>query len=370
VRSDDCVIDCGVILLGVNVIKDKDLVSVMQRVRLMPWYIEQYINYMLSKGSSPSTLLGYLIDYEIFFNWLMAEGISSAKTYKEISLSELEKLHIDEITSYRLYLQHHRGNKSRTRGRKLSSLKSLFHYLSQIAEDENLYPLLKRNVMAKVEIGTTTTKPDINKLRSKLLLEDEISEFIDFVRFGYREKIANNKQALYSYEMNAIRDTAIISFILGSGLRVSEVVNTNLDDLNMKDRIVTIIGKGKNDETESVGVLFSQQAKEDLERYLEVRETIYKPEKGERAVFLAIQNGESYANRMSRRAMQKIVIKYARAFGKTTTIHKLRQSFATEYNRHNGIQKTKKQLRHSKFETTEIYALVSDKEMIDAINRV
>lgn len=356
--------------MGVNVIKDKDMMKLMQQIKTMPWYVEQYINYMLSKGSSPSSLVGYLNDYEIFFEWLIAEGISSAPSAKEITLDELEKLHIDEITNFRLYLQHYRGNKSRTRGRKLSALKSLFHYLSQIAEDENLYPLLRRNVMAKVEIGSITTKPDINQLRSKLLLQDEIMEFVDFVREGYREKIANNKQALFSYELNAIRDTAIISFILGSGLRVSEVVNTDLDDLNMKDRIVTIVGKGKNDKSEAEGVLFTQQAKEDLERYLEVRETIYKPRKGEKALFLAIQNGENFGNRMSRRAMQKMVVKYANAFGKATTIHKLRQSFATEYNRHNGIQKTKLQLRHSKFETTEIYALVSDKEMIEAINRV
>lgn len=356
--------------MSVNVIKDKDMAMVMQRIKLMPWYVDKYSNYMLSKGSSPSTLLGYLTDYEIFYNWMIAEGISKVKSYKDITLTDLEKLHIDEITSYRLYLQHHRANRSVTRGRKLSSLKSLFHYLSQIAEDEDFYPLLKRNVMAKVDIGITSTKPDINKLRSKLLLEEEINEFIDFVRFGYREKIADNKQALYSYEINAIRDVAVISLILGSGIRVSEVVNTNLDDLNMKDKIATIMGKGLNDDTETVGVLFSQQAKEDLERYLEIRDTAYKPEKGEKALFLAKQNGEVFANRMSRRAMQKIVIKYARAFGKLTTIHKLRQSFATEYNRHNGIQNTKNQLRHKKFETTEIYALVSDKEMIEAIGRI
>ncbi|MGV2886149.1 tyrosine recombinase XerS [Paenibacillus taichungensis] len=353
-----------------NVIKDKDMATAMDRLKLMPEFVDKYVNHLLSNGGSPSTVLGYLIDYEIFFSWLMAEGISDASTTKDITIDELEKLHVDEVTSYRLYLQHYRGNKSKTRGRKLSSLKSLFHYLSQIAEDENLYPILKRNVMAKIDIGTTNTKPDINKLRSKLLLEDEINEFIDFVRSGYRQKIENNKQALYSYEQNSLRDAAIISFILGSGLRVSEVVNCNLDDLNLKDQITTIIGKGQNDEGESVGVLFSPQAKDDLERYLEIREAVYNPEKNEKAVFLAIQNGESRGNRMSRRAMQAIVIKYAKAFGKTTTIHKLRQSFATEYNRHNGIHKTKNQLRHKKFETTEIYALVSDKEMIDAINRV
>jgi site-specific recombinase XerD len=353
-----------------NVIKEKDLSAVMQRLGSMPWYVDQYVHYQLSKGASPSTLLGYLIDYEVFFNWMMAEGMVTVDACKEIPLSALEKLRVEEITNYRLYLQHYRGNKTRTRSRKLSALKSLFHYLSQIAEDEEQYPLLKRNVMAKVEIGTVSTKPDINKLRSKLLLENEIVEFIEFVRDGYREKITDNKQALYAYEMNAIRDTAIISLILGSGLRVSEVVNANLDDLNLKDRIITILGKGQNDETEKVGVLFSQQAKEDLMRYLEVRETIYKPVKGEQALFLAIQNGESSGNRMSKRAMQKIVVKYARAFGKATTIHKLRQSFATEYNRRNGIQKTKIQLRHSKFETTEIYALVSDKEMVEAIDRI
>jgi site-specific recombinase XerD len=356
--------------LSVNVIKDKDMEVLLRKLRHMPAYIEEFANYMLSKNSSPSTLLGYVIDYEVFFQWLINEGISNASQLKDLKLKEFEVLRVENITSYRLYLQHHRGNKSKTRERKLSSLKSLFHYLSQVAEDDDFYPMLKRNVMAKVDIQSSSSKPDINKLRTKLLLEDEIAEFLDFVRFGYREKITDNKQALYSYEANAIRDTAIISFILGSGLRVSEVVNCNVDDIILKDKTANILGKGQTDETEMVGVLFNPQAKDDLERYLEIRLLAYSPAKNERALFLAVQNGQVTANRMSRRAMQKLVLKYARAFGKATTVHKLRQSFATEYNRKHGIQKTKEQLRHKKFETTEIYALVSNKEMIDAINEM
>ena len=70
-----------------------------------------------------------------------------------------------------------------TINRKLSALRSLFHYLSQIAEDDNFYPLLKRNVMAKVEIKRShKPKDSAAKLEGKLLQEEEIVEFIAYVQ--------------------------------------------------------------------------------------------------------------------------------------------------------------------------------------------
>lgn len=82
------------------------------------------------------------------------EGLSTAGSNAEITLLDLETLHMDSIVGYRLHLTTRaEGTNTRvTVSRKLSALRSLFHYLSQIAEDENFYPLLKRNIMAKVEI--------------------------------------------------------------------------------------------------------------------------------------------------------------------------------------------------------------------------
>ena len=84
---------------------------------------------------------------------------------------------MDSVTAYRLFLTTRReGTNSRiTVSRKLSSLRSLFHYLSQIAEDEDFYPLLKRNIMAKIEIKRTHKPKDTAaKLKGKILEENEL----------------------------------------------------------------------------------------------------------------------------------------------------------------------------------------------------
>src|SRR5690606_31080109 len=129
----------------------KDRQELDRRIPMMPWYVEQFIQYKLP-DLSPSSLLEYTRDYETFFNFLLAEGLSKATKINEITLQELETLKIETIDLYKMFLSTYKEerNSRTTITRKLSSLRSLFHYLSQIAEDDDFYPLLKRNVMAKV----------------------------------------------------------------------------------------------------------------------------------------------------------------------------------------------------------------------------
>ena len=169
-----------------NVIKLKDREELEKKIPHMPWYVEKFINYKLP-DLSPSSLLEYVRDYETFLSWMLAEGLTSARTMRDIPLEDLEKLHIDSIDHYKMFLaaRKERSNSKTTIARKLSSLRSLFHYLSQIAEDENFYPLLKRNVMAKVSIKRThKPKDSAAKLEGKLLQDDEIQEFITYVKQG------------------------------------------------------------------------------------------------------------------------------------------------------------------------------------------
>jgi len=244
---------------------------------------------------------------------------------------------VDDIDTYRLFLadQAGRANARVTISRKLSSLRSLFHYLSQIAEDENLNPLLRRNVMAKIPIKRVhRPKDSAAKLEGKLLQEEEIAEFIEFVRSGYAAEVADNPRALAAHEQNRARDACIVSLVLHSGLRVSEVVNLNVDDLDLK------------------------------------RETRYRPGKKEKALFLAIANGKTEGSRMTKRAIQEMVVKYAKRFGKPNlSIHKLRHSFATDYYMRNDLYKTQEQLGHASPETTQIYAHLTDRTMAEAIDR-
>ncbi|WP_127579188.1 tyrosine recombinase XerS [Paenibacillus koleovorans] len=355
-----------------NVIKLKDRQELDKKVPSMPWYVEKFINYKLP-DLSPSSLLEYVRDYETFFSWLLAEGLSDAQAIRAIPIEVLERLRMDEIDHYKMFLatRKEQANSRTTISRKLSSLRSLFHYLSQIAEDENYYPLLKRNIMAKVEIKRTHKPKDTAaKLEGKLLQEAEILEFIEYVKQGYPGAVANNKQAAYSYERNRVRDICIISLILNSGLRVSELVNLNVDDLDLKKKLVHVYRKGKNDETFKTPVYFRQDAIEELQAYLELRALRYTPEKREKALFLAVANGSKQGKRMTKRAIQELVIKYAKYFGKPfLSVHKLRHSFATDYYLRNDLYKTQEQLGHASPETTQIYAHLTDKTMAEAIDK-
>jgi len=355
-----------------NILKQKDRFDLDRRIPLMPWYVEQFIQYKLP-DLSPSSLLEYTRDYETFFNWLIAEGLSEATKMNEITLLELETLKMESVDGYKMYLSTYKEdrNSRTTIQRKLSSLRSLFHYLSQIAEDDDFYPLLKRNVMAKVAIKRTHKPKDTAaKLEGKLLQENEIDEFLSFVRVDYGNEVIRNKQATYSYQLNMVRDSCIISLILHSGLRVSELVNLNVDDIDLKKKLCYAFRKGDNDESFKSPVYFRQAAIEDMKAYLELRESRYKAPRKEKALFLAIANGKNEGSRMTKRAIQAMVIKYATHFGKPyLSVHKLRHSFATDYYLRNDIYKTQEQLGHASPETTQIYAHLTDKTMAEAIDR-
>ncbi|WP_339816357.1 tyrosine recombinase XerS [Paenibacillus sp. FSL R7-0216] len=355
-----------------NIQKIIDRRRLDEKVVQMPWFVQQFIDYKLP-DLSPSTLLEYVRDYEQFFGWLRAEGLSAAATNGQITLLDLETLHMESIVGYRLHLttRTESTNSKITVSRKMSSLRSLFHYLGQIAEDENFYPLLKRNIMAKVEIKRIHKPKDTAaKLKGKILEEDELTEFIAYIAEGYGHDVADNKQALYAYGLNKERDACIASLILNSGLRVSEVVNLNVDDLDLTNKLIYVYRKGNNDESFKTPVYFREQSKDDLAGYMMLRQTRYQTPKREKALFVAIPNGNKEGKRMTKRAIQAMIIKYAKRFGKPyLTVHKLRHSFATDYYLQNDIYKTKEQLGHASTETTEVYAHLTDKTMSEAIER-
>ncbi|MDT3424733.1 integrase [Paenibacillus forsythiae] len=352
--------------------KQSDRKHLEQKLPSMPWFVQQFIDYKLP-DLSPSTLLEYVRDYESFFGWLRAEGLSEANSNAEITLLDLETLHMDSIVGYRLHLttRTESTNSKITVSRKLSALRSLFHYLSQIAEDENFYPLLKRNIMAKVEIKRIHKPKDTAaRLKGKILEEEELLEFVGYILEGYGRDVEGNKQAYYAFQLNRERDACIAGLILNSGLRVSEIVNLNMDDLDLNNKLLYVYRKGHNDETFKTPVYFREQAKDDLQLYLGLRQARYKTPRKEKALFVARPNGSQEGKRMTKRAIQAMIIKYAKRFGKPyLTVHKLRHSFATDYYLQNDIYKTKEQLGHASTETTEVYAHLTDKTMSDAIER-
>ncbi|WP_428912582.1 tyrosine recombinase XerS [Niallia sp. Krafla_26] len=344
----------------------KKLQSILKE---LPWYVKEYIDHKQRKLSTAS-LLNYCLDYKIFFNWIVSEQLFSGPI-KDIPLSLLETLKAQQVEGFLYSLKYELNNKDITINRKLSALKSLFNYLQNIAENSDLEPYIHRNVMAKIEFNELNLNLETiaNKMEGKILLGDEYENFRKFVAQDYGELVKDNKKLWNFYQVNRERDTAIISFILGSGLRLSEVVNLNIDDIDYVKNSARVIRKGNKEQY----VYFSKIAMDDLEEYLKIRESRYEVEKQNKALFVAAAVGpKGKSRRLTPRSIEKLVEKYAKAFGKPSlSVHKLRHSFATRYHTEiNDVPKLRRQLGHSSIQTTMIYTHIRNQDLKIAVDQM
>lgn len=350
------------------------------KLKNLPFYVQFYVDYKQADNrAKPNTLLSYLYDYERFFDWLIQQGFYDGKR-KDIPLSTLESLKRDDITNFQNYLLRHTNMVKRTsRNRVMSSLKSLFHHLSQIEEAEDGDPLLLKNVMAKIEIKSVKTSPrdQAETLKGRVFKTGgEIADFLYFVEHDYEKAITDSfekepvkKRLLHYYNLNKERDLAFLSLILGSGMRVGETVSLDLDDIDWRERGARVERKGKEGQTL---VHFSERAKDTLHTYLTIREDRYKVSAKEKALFLSLATGPRTKNRRwTKRAAQEMVLKYTTWYGKRISVHNLRHSFGTaHWDKNHDVFGLQSQLGHNDPQTTQRYALVFDDTLREAIDNI
>ncbi|USK57382.1 tyrosine-type recombinase/integrase [Cytobacillus solani] len=293
---------------------------------IFPWFIEEFFNY---KDFTERTKDIYKTDFIFFFNWLSNQNLCN-HDLSYITLEELDKLTLKEIKLYKKYLETYKDvskkNKSfsqTTIARKLSVLSSLFHYLANVAVFSNDNPYLQNNWFYFIKKNDNRKSPHIKAkyLTDEILITlDELYEFRDFVSNEYHNTLDSDRQLIY-YNKNRLRDTAIISLFLFSGIRLNELVNLELDDLYLHKRFLII--KSENGIERKI-TLFEDAVK-DLENYLYTRKQLNSPFSN---VFLSKYNNEY--SKMSVRAIQVLITKYSKSFYKTDlSAQKLRHSFST-----------------------------------------
>lgn len=335
----------------------------------LPWYTQEYIERSKRKRS-PNTLLNYCLDYIAFFDWLLLEGFYPSGDRREIPIEVLENLRVADVESFGDHLRFKYGNSEDTVARKFASLKSLFHYLSQIAEDENNYPYLKRNVMSKITADKQklTVQEKANRIENKILLDDEIFDFRLFIAEGFEATCNGNKRIINSYLKNKERDLALVSLILGSGVRISEAISLDLDDIDSIKATISVTRKGNKKDL----VTISNIALQDLQAYLSIRKSRYRIMDQQKAVFLSLPTGPNGSvNRMTVRAAQKMLERYVNSFGKPAlTIHKLRHTFATKFHKENNdLAQLMEQLGHADMNTTMIYTHIGNEDRRQSVNK-
>ena len=306
--------------------------------------------------TQPLTRYAYVCDLRLFFGFLVSELPKfSDKAVAELTVRDLGRVSSRDIYMYLDYLALYVKddveitNAELGKLRKLSSLRSFYKFLYR-----NNY--IDADPAALVDMPKRHQKPIIR------LEVDEVARMLDYVESG--EKLSE-RQKTYN-EHTRLRDLAILTLFLGTGIRVSELVGINLDDLDFSINGFLVTRKGGNQAI----LYFPDEVAAVLKDYLALRQTLTPLPGHEDALFLSLQN-----KRISVRAVQIMVKKYASLASplkKHLSPHKLRSTFGTNlYHETGDIYLVADVLGHSDVNTTrKHYAAMSDDRRRMAARRV
>lgn len=312
-----------------------------------PDYLNSFLDYTVTiLNKSPNTIKEYNYDLATFLKFIKVrfkmtdEEDFSKITIKDISLSTIKQIKLDDIHAFLSYLTNTYHSKAATRARKASSIRVFFNYLSQKAN------LIEFNPAQNLE----TPKLD-KRLPKYLSLEDSKR----LLNVAGSDDNRNNK-----------RDYAIITLFLNCGMRLSELVGINIKDINFSECQMTVIGKGNKERT----IYLNKACMTAINNYLAVRPVEgIKTDKAnsKNALFLSERK-----ERISRRTVQYIVDKELRAAGLDTnkySVHKLRHTAATLMYQYGkvDIRALQEVLGHESISTTEIYTHVANVQARSAI---
>lgn len=211
---------------------------------------------------------------------------------------------------------------------------------------------MKRNPAARVSTPKIHTKEIIQ------LDPDEVEILLSGIENG-SDKISKHQKKYL--DKTRLRDLAITTLLLGTGIRISECVGLDIQDVNFKDNSIKITRKGGNEQI----VFFNNEVQYVLEDYLHEQRLNLIPEKGsEDALFLSLKN-----NRISVDAIEKMIVKFAKMYVpyKKITPHKLRSTFGTQLYQETGdLYLVAETLGHSSVDTSKKYASMKERKRLVA----
>ena len=306
--------------------------------------------------TSARTRLAYAYDLKTFFDFLkQANPELKSKKLRDLPLSLLDEIKLMDLEEYMEFLKCYSTEKredlmNTERGimRKVSTVKSFYNYFYRTERIQN-------NPASLLQL------PKIHEKEIIRLDVDEVARFLDEVEDG---ECLTEKQKAY-HAKTKLRDLAMMTLLLGTGLRVSECVGLNINDVDFRNGGLRIHRKGGKE----VIVYFGAEVEYALQDYLSEREHIVPEEGSEEALFLSMQR-----KRINVRSVEKMVKKYAQLVTplKKITPHKLRSTYGTNLYRETGdIYLVADVLGHSDVNTTKKhYAALEDERRRSARNKV
>lgn len=331
----------------------QDLDKIAELLEQLPYFCEQYFVGIETRTSS-QTRLKYAYDLRIFFDYLCKKKFRN-KDVLDLDIDDLASVTHTDIEFFLSYLSHYRYNgkslscDERAKARKLSAVRAMFKYFFN-------------NGTIPVDNSAKVSTPKLHDKEIIRLDGEEVADLIEVTENGS----GLTKHAVGYHNKTRVRDTAIISLFLGTGIRISELVGLDNDSFDFEDKSFVVTRKGGNQAI----LFFSDEVKYALEEYLAEKLNDKSIPKDEPAFFLSLQR-----KRINVRSVENLVKKYSKIAAplKKVTPHKLRSTYGTQlYNKTRDIYIVADVLGHRDVNTTKKhYAAISEdnrKQVADLVS--
>ena len=315
-----------------------------------PDYINSFLDYSITiLNKSPNSVKEYNYDLANFFKFMMIRfKLTNETNFDKINITsfskdDLKKITLEDIHAYVSHLAIDNRSKATTRARKISTIRIFFKFLT-----------VKEKIL-EVNPAQNLETPKLEKRMPKYLSLEQSQKLLN---------TANNED-----NRNYKRDFAITTLFLNCGMRLSELVGININDIDFSECKMTVIGKGNKERT----IYLNKSCMMAINDYLASRPspTLIKHDSknSEKALFLSEQK-----KRISNRTVQAIITKELKLAGlasKNLSVHKLRHTAATLMYQYGNvdIRALQELLGHQSISTTEIYTHVSNEQVRNAVER-
>lgn len=329
---------------------DENIKKTREICKVLPGYVMEFV-VSIQLRTTPLTRLGYVGDIRIFLDYILKNNFTHRKSVKNITMSDIAtlksydiELFLEHLSSYTIDGKVYKCGQS-SKQRKLASLRAFFKFLYR----KNY---VNENITQKVDT------PKVHEQPIRYLDANEIAELLDLAETG---SALSPRQKTFQ-QKTKIRDVALLTLFLGTGIRISECVGLDKTDIDLDNNAFSVTRKGG---AKSV-LYFSDEVANALQNYLswldnEIEENTDFAQKisDKNALFLSLRG-----TRITVRAVELLVEKYCSIVSplKKITPHKLRSTFGTTlYRETQDIYVVADVLGHKDVNTTKKhYAAISD----------
>lgn len=337
--------------------KQREILRTRELIEEMPYFVGEYFR-GIAQTTSSKTRLGYAYDIRIFFDFLLKKH----PYFKEldmdsIKIEDLIKITTDDVEMFMEYLTFYikkdedskvieYQNDEKGKARKLAAIRSFFRYFYR-----------KKKIPADPASLVNTPK-----IHQKAIVRLEVNEAADLLDEIEKGDNLTERQKVF-HEKEKVRDLAIVTTLLGTGMRVSECVGINVKDIDFDNNGIKITRKGGNE----VILYFGDEVRQALLDLLEFRKKNPPKNEDDDALFLS-----NRGTRITVRSVQNLVKKYAQTTTplKKISPHKLRSTYGTNlYQATGDIYLVADVLGHADVNTTrKHYAEIEDNRRRKAVD--